>query len=113
MTTVLDRPAARTTDPITSKMAAATVSNRTSIAMMLLNQFAKKSMTAEQAGEAAELPFGSWRRVSDLLADGHIEVRRNRDSTPMMAMNLSGRKARIFKITEQGRQALRDYKNSK
>lgn len=104
---------ARTTDPITSKMAAKTV-RPTPLLMKLLDQFAKRSQTAEMAGHAAGLSArnGSWKRVSDLKNAGYVEVRSS-PRGPLMWLNLSGRKALVLKITPAGREALRAYKAQK
>lgn len=101
---------ARKTDPITSKMAADSVSPK-SYMMRLLEQFAKKSQTSEMAADKADLlGIGYWKRVSDLRRVGWITVRTDFRGAPMTWVNESGRKALVWKITDEGREALRRYK---
>lgn len=105
---------ARSTDPITSKMAGADIEKAegtNTLQMVLLKQFGKKSMTAESAAEAAGLnPWsGGWKRVSDLRKRGLIEERKQGGKI-LMWVNRSGKKARVLKITPLGREVLRAAK---
>lgn len=121
---------ARSTDPITSKAAAATVKTLTQKERLLL-EFAQRSGTAEEAGERAGLLHtGYWKRVSDLVREGLITERTqgNRPSDPslvyvvyrdgkaayaMMRPQRSGKNALVWKITERGRVAARALKASR
>lgn len=101
---------ARTSDPITSKMAAPSPASKT-LMVMLLEQFVKKSMTAEEAGTAARLlHIGYWKRVSDLKNYGWIMPRAGANGKPLLSVNRSGKKAQVYVITATGRQALRSFK---
>lgn len=101
---------ARKIDPITSKMAADSVKPKPYM-MRLLEQFAKRSQTSEMAAERADLlHIGYWKRVSDLRRAGWITVRTDLKGTPLMWFNASGRRALVWKITDEGREALRTYK---
>lgn len=101
---------ARKTDPITSKMAADSVKPKPYM-MRLLEQFARYSQTSEMAAESADLlRVGYWKRVSDLRRAGWITIRTDLNGEPMMWLNESGRKALVWKITTEGREALRRYK---
>lgn len=98
---------ARTTDPETSKDAGRQLTTGT-LAMRLLAEFAKKSMTAEMAGIAAGLlGTGYWKRVSDLKRDGYLIERRGPDGCEMRWPTTSGRHGVVLKITESGRDLLR------
>jgi len=102
---------ARTTDPETSKEAARLLRTGNSHAFMLLREFAKKSMTAEQAGIQAGLDTtGYWKRVSDLKRAGFIRPRMMDGGKPMRLMTRSGRYAEVLIITGLGRDALRQHK---
>lgn len=109
MTTMTAR--ARRTDIKSSHEAAASV-NVGPFAYQLLAQFAKRSMTAEEANfeiGPRGLP-GYWKRVSDLKEAGYIEHRGARAGRAMYGVNLSGRKAAVWIITPEGRAALKESK---
>lgn len=102
---------ARTTDPQTSKDAAKRV-KPTPYMMLMLAQFAKKSMTSEEAAEAANLlNTGYWKRTSDLFNAGYVVPRLHPSGKVMTRTNRSGRQAQVWKITAIGRIALRIHNN--
>lgn len=112
MTTMTMNARARRTDLESSHEAAESVKVGPN-ALTLLNAFAKKSMTAEEANfeiGPRGLP-GYWKRVSDLRNLGLIEQRGARAGKPMWGVNLSGRKAAVWIITPEGRAVLRSNKN--
>jgi hypothetical protein len=92
-------------------MAAKTITSSAASASMkfrLLEQFAKKSMTSEEAGEAAGLLHtGYWKRVSDLARHHIITPRFTASGKPMLRITSSGRKAQVWQITDAGREELR------
>lgn len=103
---------ARKTDIESSHEAAASVNVNTN-ALLLLRQFAKKSMTSEEAALSA-LPTvipGYWKRASDLNAAGLIEHRGASAGKPMFRPNTSGRKAAVWIITPLGRAILQAAKS--
>jgi predicted transcriptional regulator len=94
-------------------MAAKTV-RPSSMMFRLLEQFAKKSQTSEEAATGANLLHtGYWKRASDLANQGWIEERRKPGGSIFTTMNRSGRQAIVWKITPSGRTALREYKAAK
>lgn len=105
------RTLARNTDPVTSHMAAASVRpvpNR----MRMLEQFSRTPQTTEQAAEAAGLlriGICYWKRVSELAQDGWITEHRDSSGIPLVLPNRSGRKALVYTITDDGREALRRF----
>jgi hypothetical protein len=91
-------------------MAAKTV-RPSSMMFRLLEQFAKKSQSSEEAATSASLLHtGYWKRVSDLANQGWVEERRKPNGEIFTTMNFSGRQATVWKITPSGRTALKEYK---
>lgn len=100
---------ARNTDPRTSKDAAKSVKPQAQM-MALLKAFKKSSgkigITAETAYAVATqmgawvTPTGYWKRVSDLQQAGFIR------ESGYTATASSGRQARCFVITAEGRKAV-------
>jgi len=101
----------RNTDPATSHLAAASVRpvpNR----MRMLRQFARTPQTTEQAAEAAGLlriGICYWKRVSELAQVGWVTEHRDSSGVPLVLPNRSGRKAMVYAITKEGREALHRF----
>ena len=93
---------ARTTDPATSHLAAAKLTDKTTMLRKLLWAYAVRPMTAEEASDycgytAAD---GAWKRSSDLAARGLIV------DTDQARTGRSGRLQIVRAITQDGRDAL-------
>ncbi|MGV0949387.1 MAG: hypothetical protein ACOYB3_01855 [Azonexus sp.] len=105
---VIERPGytlARTTDPETSRKAAALLGTTAGTHRgMLLRAFAVEPLTAEEAASRAGLLVGTagnyTKRVSDLTNAGYIAP------TGQTRTGTSGRAARVLAITDAGRAAL-------
>lgn len=108
---------ARTTDPITSKIAGATAKTLTQKQALLL-EFVAKSMTSEEAAERAGLLRPGvcyWHRVTDLVRDGLLteRIQKTRPKTHpvqmtsagyvVMRLQSSGKHAIVWQITDKGR----------
>lgn len=108
---------ARSTDPITSKIAGSTAKTLSQKQALLL-EFVSKSMTGEEAAERAGLlDVGYWKRISDLANAGMIKERtqKNKPSTGplhvvrpagsflVMRQQKSGKYAIVWQITDKGR----------
>jgi len=103
---------ARKTDPVTSKIAAKTVKTQPYKNLLLL-EFAQKSQTSEEAAEKAGLLHtGYWKRVSDLFNARLIRPRLKSNGDLMTRTGLSGKEQTVWIITEEGRNAVREIKNS-
>lgn len=91
-------PHARATDDTTSHDAAAQMSDKTTMLVALMRQFAQAPMTAEQAATAAGYTpaDGAWKRVSDLIRLELIEP------TEHTRAGKSGRQQRVHQITAAG-----------
>ena len=113
MTTFEDLPLFRTTDPETSKQAAADVAVRQGSQCWALlatyNTHRLKGLTAEEAGKQTpwkgssmhDLRVCYWKRVSDLLSKGLIE------DAGDTRLSDSGSMQRVNRITAEGVRLLR------
>lgn len=91
-------PAARTTDPETSHLAARqNAPRRTSQAVRILRAYLEGPQTDEQAATRAQVP-GGWKRCSDLRRLGYIEP------TGETAFTSYGAAANVCRITDLGRE---------
>lgn len=92
---------ARATDPLTSHIAAEPSATRYAQAEHLLSAFAgvKGGLTAEEAAEKVALTHtGYWKRISELLRAGYLQV----DRFEVTRMGSSGRPQRVLHITARG-----------
>lgn len=98
---------ARTTDPETSKKAAAALRPQ-SLRYRLLLKYAGAvaeyfmGLTDEEACAMANIGNGGWKRCSDLRRAGFIEP-----TGGVKPSRLSGRDCQVCRITEAGREALK------
>lgn len=101
---LFNRPAkelARSSDPITSKLAAAIGHGRDSMRRRIARTFLDGPLTYEGAAEAAELDlWAASRRVSDLVKAGALEP------TGRLLKGSTGRLQRELRLTDRGRAAL-------
>lgn len=96
------RTHARHHDPRTSHEAAAQLSDKQTMMRRLLWAFLAQPLTAEQAADACGYgaESGAWKRVSDLANRGLIE------DTDATRLGRSGRSQIVWRITNNGRNAL-------
>lgn len=93
----------RTDDPTTSIEAA--TGDRSTHRAKILQAFATTSLglTIDEAAELSGLPqVETGRRISDLLALDLIKVITNQDGKPLTGTLKSGRRGRVYRITEAG-----------
>ncbi len=103
-------PGARRSDPSTSHAAAqASLPGRRSQAWQLLLHFARNTnrltwngYTAAEAVNAAGLPVGAWRRVSDLITHGLLEPLVDESGQECVRGFRGGMPSRVLRITEAG-----------
>lgn len=101
-------PAARTSDPMTSKLGEKDMRPRRGTqAMRLLVAYnhvdpSLAGLTDEQAATAAGLNNGAWKRCSDLRRAGFIEP------TGLMGLSSFGSAVQICRITPRGVHALEE-----
>ena len=88
---------------------------RMSQKMRLLVQYAKypKGLTNFEAGQHAGLPPTSsyWKRCGELLADGLIEVIRDKDTHKELTRKnpATGSRQRLCRITQNGVREIKDF----
>lgn len=93
-------PAARTSDPVTSKKGEAHVRpRRGSQALKILQQYADAELTDEEAVTRAGIP-GGWKRCSDLRQKGFIQP------TGQLRQSSAGVAVQVCRITPPGRAQL-------
>jgi hypothetical protein len=108
------RPNARNTDPGTSHAGARDVAIRagTQKHRLLLEFYRHRShddgMTADEAGEAAGLTTGHWKRVSDLINEGMLEPVLDSAGFPKTRPGKAKSAQRIVCITSLGIGAIND-----
>jgi len=92
---------ARTTDPSTSKQAAARVTTANAMKGVILRAFQDypKGLTTDQVLSMTGLENGGWKRVSDLLRDGLLV------DTGMTRPGRSGRQQRVLKVQNLNEEA--------
>ena len=97
-------PAARNTDPVTSKKAASKTFGRSSQRGLLLAQYAVhvEGLTDEEAGDLAEISSRCpWKRCSELRGQGLIKP------TGSERLSSAGSFQQVCAITKEGREMLR------
>lgn len=99
------RELARSTDPATSKAAAARAQRKSMLDSLLAAFCVHGQMTAEEAAHACGYTAedGAWKRVSDLLAVGMLEVVVLPGGQEKTRSGSSGRAQRVLQATKAGR----------